>query len=57
MAITDHEGPAWDAYMAVRRTLGIEHGKLMTPEQAEHAAKVSLWLRDDVRQSLGGPDV
>lgn len=51
------QGPAWDAYLAVRRTLGVEEGKHMTPEQAEHAAKVALWLRDDVRQSLDGTDV
>lgn len=46
------QGPAWDAYLAVLRALGVEEGKHMTPEQAEHAAKVALWLQDDVRQSL-----
>lgn len=51
--VTEHQGPAWDAYLVVRRILGLTPGEPWTDEQVEQAEQVGRWLLDDVARQRG----
>lgn len=51
--VTDQQGPAWDAYLAVRRILGITPDEPWTVDQLDAAEQVARWLLDDVARKRG----